>query len=478
MDELAKAMTDLKEQLSVVLSEVLLLRSENADLKAENASLKAENAELLARLGLNSKNSSKPPSSDGLQKAAIAPALPKEKGKTSGGQKGHVGKTLNMVCNPDRTIIHHAPCCLCCHKVFKLSDIESVCHRRQVFDIPPPKLVVTEHQLGITRCCGQRYIGEFPPQASSLVQYGSQIKALSVLLNTDYKIPFDKIEQLFADLYGCSFNESTAISANTTCYTNLASVEQDIKTAILGSEVVHFDETGMRVAGKLHWFHVACTALFTYLFVHAKRGGDTLVQDEASLIKDFQHIAIHDCWKTYFGLTNCFHALCNAHILRELEHLIEQGSPWAKDMKQYLLELYLLSEKATIIVPNQALWIEKYQLICRKADEYEPPPIKGKRGKPKSTKGRNLLNRLTDHQDGILAFAFTQIIPFTNNQAERDIRGLKTKQKVATAFHTFNGAQQYARIQAVISTLRKHNMNVFQHLCHSFNKKSLVFAAA
>ena len=147
-------------------------------------------------------------------------------------------------------------------------------------------------------------------------------------------------------------------------------------------------------------------------------------------------------------------------------------------MHEFLLELFDVSQKATIIVPNKAIWLKKYDIICQKADKEEPPPQKGKRGRPKNSKGRNLLNRLVLHQDGVIAFAFTEGIPFTNNQAERDIRCLKTKQKVATSFRTFKGAQNYARIQSFVSTSRKHGMNVFQNLINIFNKKSVVFATA
>lgn len=440
-------------------------------LEAENAALKLENAELRSRLNLNSTNSNKPPSSDGLSKK---PAFPQSSGKKSGGQPGHQGRTLTMVTTPDQIIVHHAPLCPCCSKTFTLSDVVQIGNKRQVFDIPPPGIEVTEHQIGIITCCNQQHKGVFPDLVTQPVQYGTKIKALSVLLNVDYKIPFEKIEQLLADLYNCSFNESTAISANLTCFDALSSTEEIIKTKILNSGSVHFDETGMRVEGKLHWFHTASTGLFTHLFVHTHRGKKAL-QSAESLIKDFKNWAVHDCWASYFDFKGCSHALCNAHILRELEGLKENGSIWVVEMKQLLLDLFKLSQKSTLIVPNRDVWLQKYQVICQKADKEEPPPIYGKRGKPKHSKGRNLLNRLIEHQNGILAFAFIEAVPFTNNQAERDIRCLKTKQKVATSFRTFKGAQQYARIQSFVSTLRKHDMNVFQNLTKVFNQNQIRF---
>ncbi len=464
----------MSSDINVLTDLVGRLLNRLAVLEAENAALRSENAELLARLNQNSGNSHKPPSSDGLKKK---PAIPQSKGKKTGGQFGHQGKTLEMVPNPDQIVVHHAVSCPCCSKVFAVTDVEQIVQKRQVFDIPAPRLEVVEHQIGVITCCGLPLKGVFPPLVSQPVQYGTKIKALSVLLNTDYKVPFEKIEQLLGDLYACSFNESTAINANLTCFDALWATEETIKAEILNAQAAHFDETGMRVEGKLHWFHVASTALFTYLFVHKHRGEKAL-RSTASLLKDFKNWAIHDCWMSYFGFKDCSHALCNAHILRELEALKERGSIWAPEMKQLLLELLDLSQKATKIVPNKDHWLLKYKQVCQKADEAEPPPVYGKRGKPKNSEGRNLLNRLVENQNGVLAFAFEQPVPFTNNQAERDIRCLKTKQKVATSFRTFKGAENFARIQAFVSTLRKHKMNVFLNLVAIFNHKQVVFKAA
>lgn len=442
-------------------------------LESENAVLRAEVADLRSRLKLNSKNSHKPPSSDGLSKK---PGLPKGPPKKSGGQLGHKGKTLKMVDKADHVVVHHAISCPCCSKVFSTADVVEVVQRRQVFDIPTPRMEVTEHQLGVVVCCGRQHWGSFPPEVGQPVQYGSRIKALSVLLNNDYKLPLEKIEQLMGDLWGCSFNESTALTANAGMYQALEPIEEQIKAAVLASDVVHFDETGMRGEKKLHWFYVASTAWFTYLFVHKKRGREAL-DGEASLLKDFQNRAVHDCWEPYFRFKQCQHALCGAHLLRELTNLMENGSKWAAQMHQFLLDLYRGSQKATAIVADRQSWEQEFRHICQLAEREEPPPKQCKRSKPKNSKGRNLLNRLLEHRDRWLAFAFVEGVPFFNKQAERDIRCLKTKQKVATNFQTFKGAQQYARIQSFTSTLRKHSMSVFQNLIHAFDRNPIVFQA-
>lgn len=462
--ELSNDISALKDLVSVLLRRIEVLES-------ENVALRAENAELRSRLNLNSKNSHKPPSSEGLSKK---PGLPKNSPKKSGGQFGHKGKTLKMVDQPDKVVLHHAPSCPCCTKVFSASDVVFVEQKRQVFDIPEPRIEVTEHRLGSVFCCGRLHFGSFPPEVSQPVQYGSRIKALSVLLNNDYKIPLEKIERLMGDLWNCTFNESTAVAANAGMYEALHPVEEQIKEAVLDSEVAHFDETGMRVEKKLHWFHVASTALFTYLFVHKKRGKEAL-ESEASLLKDFTKWAVHDCWASYFDFERCLHALCGAHLLRELTNLTENGSKWAAQMHCFMLSLYLACQKGTVPLADRQTWVLQFEHICQSAHREEPPPRQGKRGKPKNSKGRNLLNRLVKHQDEWLAFAFEQNVPFTNNQAERDIRCLKTKQKVATNFQTLKGAQHYARIQSFTSTLRKHSMNVFQNLIHAFDRKNIVF---
>lgn len=464
---------DISDDIASLKVLVLSLLMRIDVLEAENLALKTENAELKNRLNLNSKNSHKPPSTDGLKKK---PAIPKEKGKKTGGQIGHKGNTLKMVANPDQIILHHASSCFCCSKTFTEDDVTQITQKRQVFDIPRPALEVTEHQIGTITCCGQKHMGVFPDDVKNSVQYGSKIKALSVLLNTDYRVPFDKIEQLFSDIYGCSFNESTAVSSNKTCFEELAPIEDTIKSEVLSSQVVHFDETGMRVETKLHWFHTSSTQLFTYLFVHAKRGEEALLS-AASILKDFENYAVHDCWSSYFKFQNCSHFLCIAHIIRELENLKQQNSLWAVEMYDFLFELYKLSEKGTVIVPDKEIWLKKYLSICEKSDIEEPPPIKtGKRGRPKQTKGRSLYDRLLEYQEGVIAFAFNELIPFTNNLAERDIRCLKIKQKVATSFRKFKGAEQYARIQSFVSSLRKHNMNVFQNLVRVFQKQNITFS--
>jgi transposase len=445
-----------------------------AQLLERISQLETENAELRRRLGLKSHNSSKPPSSDGLAKK---PGLPKESGKKNGGQPGHAGKTLERVENPDQIIIHPATSCRCCLRKFSESEVEQIVAKRQVFDIPEPRLEVTEHQLGEITCCGRKYYGEFPSEVTNAVQYGNKIKALSVLLNNEYRLPLEKSESLLSDLYGCSFSQTLVMSANRECYEKLESVENQIKAAILMSETVNFDETGMRIEGKLNWLHVASNRWWTYLFSHPKRGREAL-ESASSIIKDFTNWAVHDCWESYFRFEKCRHVLCNAHLLRELESLKEQGSRWGCKMQEFIFELYEASEKGEKQVAKRAHWEAKYEQICGLGEKEEPPPEKGKRGRAKNSVGRNLLNRLKKHQASIMEYAFTAEVPFTNNQAERDIRCVKIKQKISNSFRSQKGAAHYARIQGFVSTVRKHKMKVFQEIINIFKQKDISFQVA
>ena len=445
-----------------------VLKEENAVLKAENNDLKAENAELKARLAQNSTNSSRPPSSDGLQKK---PAMPRKKGGKRGGQKGHKGKTLEQSKSPDK-IVNLSPVeCGCGQDLSSEEKTDIEC--RQLFDLPEPKLEVIEYRKQGCTCpkCGAHNVGIFPDHIRSRVQYGNGVRAFVSLLNVYYKVPYKKISQLFADLYGYGINESTIVSAVKRCYEQLQSSEQVIGEKLLASKLAHFDETGIRCEGKLHWLHVCCTAMFTYLFVHAKRGGKALA-DSMSIFSDFQGWVVHDCWTSYFSFSKKKYALCNAHIIRELVALDEQGNPWACWFKDFLLGLLEMTKQGNNVLEQtqQKQVVTLFDNLWQHADRIEPPPkkIPGKKGKPKATKGRNLLIRLRKHKHAILAFAFQQHVPFTNNQAERDLRPAKSKIKVAGCFRTFQGAQSHARIQAFISTTRKHQLNVFQQLKNAF----------
>jgi transposase len=419
--------------------------------------------ELESQLKGNSRNSSRPPSSDSFRSK---PAFPRKPGGKVGGKFGHDGGTLKMVEKADFVVEHKAGVCARCGKVHFQEPL-NIRGRRQVFDIPPPKIEVTEHRVLDWVCCGcaRENSGKFPDSVTAPAQYGLRLQTTGVLLNNAYNIPRNKVQLVFNDLFGVSLNESTLQAHNRTAFARLENEEAHIKGQLLQSELVHFDETGFYVGKARFWEHVASNEHYTHLFVHANRG-EIAHQNGQSVLPGYQNWAVHDCWASYFLFKGCKHAVCGAHLLRELTALIENGSIWAKKCHQMLLDLYERTQKGMASLPQKqhATVFKDLEEILKQAHEEEPPPVQKARGKPKKSKGRNLLDRLQKHTDAVLAFVVHQNVPFTNNQAERDIRPTKSKMKVSGCFRTIEGANIYARVQAFVSTVRKLQFNPFNEL--------------
>lgn len=419
--------------------------------------------ELESELHQNSRNSNYPSSTD---KYKSKPAFPRIKGGKIGGKKGHDGGTLKMVIDPDAVKAHTPEVCSRCGQIHGTEPF-IVRARRQVFDIPPPRIEVTEHQVLDWVCSGCQNLnqGQFPLDVCSNTQYGLRLVTMSALFNNGYNIPRNKVQSIFNDLYGVTLNEQTLQSQNELVYACLEQDEAHIKAQLLKSEVVHYDETGFYVNKDRFWEHVASNEHYTALFVHPNRGA-AAHEAHNSILPSFKNWAVHDCWSTYFNFTGCQHAVCGAHLLREFTALIESGSTWAQNFHAFLLDLYQRSDQGKAMIPQkeQAKVLQRYQQLLQQADREEPPPIQKPRGKSKKSKGRNLLDRLTKYQDPVLAFAFNTEVPFSNNQAERDIRPTKTKMKVSGCFRTQYGAEIYARIQSFISTVRKLQFNPFKEL--------------
>lgn len=419
--------------------------------------------ELEGRLKQNSKNSHLPPSSDRVkpQPKALSKINKKDK-KENGGQKGHTGDTLKMVEKPD--VIHsYVPSHCNCGAVMADQSRELV-EKRQVFALPPARLIVSEHRSYGCTCpqCGAFVNGQFPEGVKGPVQYDNSVKAWAALVMQGHHLSLQSARELFLDMYGQPINEATLLSANEKVYEALEGVESQIKEELLASELVHFDESGLRVSKALHWLHVACTGVYTYFFVHPKRGKEAL-ESAASLIKDFQGQALHDCWASYFSFDEIKHATCGSHLVRELEAIKEFGRKWAAQMQDLLLYLYEFSDEGRKTVPEAKMQVakRKYDRILALADLEEPPPEPRPKGKPKKTKGRNLMERLEKYRSHVLAFAEHKHVPFTNNQAEQDIRPAKIKIKISGCFRTTKGAAIYARIRGFISTMRKNGVNTF-----------------
>lgn len=461
--ELASALEGIKPQLESYMHQIEGYIQQIEVQRRQISQLELRMKELESQRDQNSRNSSRPPSTDWKKSK---PAFPRAQGGKIGGKKGHDGGTLKMVAKPDKVEPYSLEVCSQCGKVHFQEPLV-VQARRQVFDIPLPRIEVTEHRVLTWVCCGCHYEnrGEFPPDVTGATQYGPRLQTMSVLFNNAYCIPRNKIQQIFKDLYGVSVNEGTLQKQQQSAFEALAEDETHIKSCLGQSQVVHFDETGVYVGCQRFWKHAISNERYTYLFVHPKRG-IAAHEEDLSILPAFKNWAIHDCWASYFHFHLCRHAVCGAHLLRELTALIEHGSKWAKEFHTFLLDLYQRSNNGRASIPTaQRTQIRaQYKTLLQKADKEEPPPIPKPRGKPKKTQGRNLLDRLTKYQKAVLAFAFHSMVPFTNNQAERDIRPTKTKMKVSGCFRTRQGAMIYARVQSFVSTVRKLQFNPFNEL--------------
>lgn len=461
--ELVSVLEGIKPQLAGYIDQIEIQGIQIESQRNQIGLLELRVKELESQVNQNSRNSSRPPSSDIYRSK---PAFPRLKGGKVGGKEGHDGVTLKMVDHVDHVVEHLQGVCEHCGKVHFQEPLV-VRGRRQVFDIPPPRIEVTEHRVLDWLCCGCHHEnqGVFPPSVSAPAQYGLRLQTMSVLLNNAYSIPRNKVQLIFEDLYGVSPNEGTLQSQNELAYAQLEAEEAHIKAQLLQSEVVHYDESGFYVNKERQWAHVASNGLYTHLFVHPKRGEEAH-ETQLSILPAYRNWAVHDCWATYFRYSACKHAVCGAHLLRELNALVENGSQWAIQFHAFLLDLYHRTDygKGKLPTANQSKTIARYKKLLQLADREEPPPVQGPLGKPKKTKGRNLFDRLTKHQLPVLAFAFHKEVPFTNNQAERDIRPTKTKIKVSGCFRTQYGAEIYARIQSFVSTVRKLQFNPFNEL--------------
>jgi transposase len=418
------------------------------------------------RLGMNSTNSSKPPSSDGLAKPKPK-SLREKTGRKPGGQEGHAGTTLSPKEIPDAVVQHESQQCSCGCDLSEVPGI--VVQKRQIADLPKIELEYTEHQVIEKECphCHQKSQGELPCWIDdTTVQYGPQVRALFVYLNTVQFLPYERICELCDTLFDFAPSEGTIYKALQDCNEGLASFEEEIKSKLQEAEVLHCDETGLRVEGKANWLHVAATETETYYHVDEKRGKEAL--DRIGLLPDYKGTAVHDCLNSYFQY-DISHGICNAHILRELKFVSEEmGQDWADEMSEHLRSG--LKNKEEKGIPNSqeyAAYEEEYIGILQRGNEQQPPAPpepEGKRGRAAKSKSQNLINRLEFRRDSVLAFLRKEEVPFTNNRAEQAIRMVKVKEKVSGGFRTRRGAQMFARIRGAFSTFKKRGLKFFEEL--------------
>lgn len=450
----------------IALVEGLLERIEQLEARVEA---------LEHQLGKNSRNSSKPPSGDGFGKRTRS--LRQKSERRSGGQTDHPGTTLEWSEAVDWVVEHRVGQCQGCGASLEHEPVERII-ARQVHDLPPLRLEVSEHQAQVQCCpvCGLENQAQFPPEVSHAVQYGSVLKGVMVYLMEGQLLPSGRTVELLDEVFGAQVSEGTLYNTRAQCFEAIEPIAGAIATDLQQATVAHFDETGMRVNGKLWWLHVACTDELTSYFVHPKRGQAAI--DEMNILPQFEGKAVHDNWVSYGSYQGCTHSLCNAHHLRELTFIFERyGQPWAFQMILLLCTIKHQLDQAkaagqTALAPDWVLEFEqRYQAVIEQglaANPPPPPPPEKRRGRVKQSPPRNLLHRLSHQPAAVLGFMHDFTVPFDNNQAERDLRMMKLKQKISGGFRSIEGARMFCRIRGYLSTLRKQGIPVLDALVDLF----------
>jgi transposase len=470
MDKLANELPDLSRLSHEQKDEIIRMLF---PLIAEVRRLSARVAELEARLSKDSHNSSKPPSSDGLAKKSNSPSIPS--GKKPGGQAGHAGKTLERSAHVDTVISHPLPQHCTCGASLAGADAR-LWEQRQVIDIPVARYHVTEHRtLQLICTCGQVHHSVFPEAVTEVVQYGPNVRALAVHLSHGQLLPLARSAELISQLYGLSVSSGTVHAWSEQAAQLLLAEVACIAQSLMGLPVVCADESGLRVASQLNWLHTVASDKLTWYGVHAKRGMPA-IKDHA-ILPNLLGTAVHDCWGPYWTLNNCLHALCNAHLLRELTFQRETTRQrWPKRMIELLIRCrdYCVAARQAEQTALSAWRIRRifrdYNAILDKALIRNPQAERQekRRGRVKQSLAFNLIKRMREHADAVLRFVTDLRVPFTNNLAERAIRMPKVKQKISGCFRTMQGAQTFCIIRSYLDTMHKQGHNMFEVLCQTF----------
>lgn len=440
-------------------------------------SLEQRIKELEAQLNQNSRNSSRPPSSDGPKKPRRGKSG--KKGKKPGGQPGHKGSTLKMVPSEEAKIEDHYPAA-CSGCGAGLSGQPSLGYeRRQVFDIPPIKIEVAEHRAHYARCpcCGERTRSGFPCEATNNAVYGPNLRSMASYCMAYQLIPYERTAELLSDLLGQPISQGTLDNMLSQAFTGLGGFAEQVVQHLQQEEVAGFDETTVRAQGRQAYAHVASGSGHTFFYL-GKR--DRATMDEMGILPKFKGVAVHDRYANYFAY-DCPHGLCNAHLLRDLEAVIEQSNEyWARELQELLKNINKAVKRAksegktAFSASNCAKYRQRYTNWLNAGLKLHPPAEKlpGSKGAPKQSKTHNLIKAFLDYADEVLRFMYDFRVPFDNNRAERDLRMLKVKMKISGFFHSLETGNRFLRIRAFISTARKQGYSAFEALKYIFSPKA------
>lgn len=465
-----RLVSGFSEQVAGVVTRV-------ATLEAENAALRSEVEVLRGRLAKDSRNSSKPPSSDGPGTPRRLPkSLRGTSGRQPGGQPGHPGHTLTLVEQPDRVVVHEPSVCAGCGQGLGEAAVLRT-ERRQVIDLPVVRAQVVEHQAETRGCpgCGQTTTAPFPADVLAPVQYGPGVATLAVYLHQEHLLPVERTGRVLGEVFGCPISNGTLERMVAQCADAVADVVTAIKQAVIAAAIVHVDETGLSVNGKMAWLHVASTDRLTWYATDQKRGQEAL--DALGVLPAVHGRVVHDGLWSYWHYEQCAHALCNAHHLRELTFVEEHlKQAWAGHLKTLLLEIKQAAARAraddlpALPADAQQGWTGRYADLVAEGLRLNPstPPTR-KVGRPKRSPAGNLALRLSTHQDETLAFMTDLRVPFDNNQAERDLRMMKVRQKISGCFRSMTAADRFCQIRSYVSTLRKQGFPILASLADAFH---------
>ena len=458
--------------------------------EALNYQLKRRINELeAAAVTRDSHNSSLPPSTDGpAAKAANAVkrtrSLRRPSGKRPGAQAGHPGRTRAMSEQPDQVVTHAPRECRGCGASLASGYIVK-CERRQIIDLPPVKPWVVEHRALTKRSstCDALTKGRFPREVKAAVQYGRGVRARAVYLVNYQLLPYRRAGELLTDFVSCPVSPGSLRRMIASCSAKALLPEVEIKNRLKQAEVLHVDETGLRVEGSGRFVHVASTERLTHYACDPRRGKPAM--DEVGILPAFKGVSVHDGWPAYTYYYQCRHALCGAHLLRELTYIEEsnphQGGQWAEPMAKLLIEIKEAVEQARVAgqaqlgQEEQAEFTRRYEGIVKRGVELNPERTKrrvvkegasgkAERGRIAQTEARKLVARLNQYQTEVLRFMTDFRVPFDNNQAERDLRMVKLRQKIGGCFRTGQGAMEFCRLRSVISTARKQGQAVLESI--------------
>jgi transposase len=460
---------ELKE---LVAAQQLVIEQQRAHI----AGLEARIVELERRVGRTPRNSSMPPSAEGLSKPPANRAERRaQKKRRPGKQPGDEGHHLAQVSDPDEVITHRPRRCARCEGDLSEAEIVSL-ERRQVFEVPQTRAHVTEHRLAKVRCsCGAETKAPAPPEATAPACYGPGVRALAVYLSVYQHVPYDRLTEIFVDVLSMPVSVGAITAMVAEAGGGLGLFLDVVADLLKDAPAVHFDETGGRVEGSLHWIHVACTSLYTLLYCHQRRG--TAAMDEMGVIAKLTGVAVHDGWKPYRSY-DVVHALCNAHHIRELAGVVEHfDQDWADQMIDLLLDAKEAVEAASARGRNRlddtdlhSIRVRYGKLVTKGRAANEQPSAVAD-GKWYQNTAVNLLDRLDTQRDDVLRFAADFGVPFDNNQGERDIRMVKLQQKISGSWRTKTGADHFCAIRSYVSTMKKHRYDVLAGLRQLFEGK-------